>query len=120
MGGAAPRGGNFAATLLYNVITARPLLLGGRRTRQAAPAHLQHSKGVRLPKVSAGHAWLERSQPRHCRLERTQFMAANVPAFDVGDYLVYPKHGVGRVVELQSQDIAGMKLELYALRFEKE
>ena len=47
-------------------------------------------------------------------------MAANVPAFDVGDYVVYPKHGVGRVVELQSEEIAGMKLELYVLRFEKE
>ena len=47
-------------------------------------------------------------------------MAANVPAFDVGDYVVYPKHGAGRVVELQSEEIAGMKLELYVLRFEKE
>ena len=50
-------------------------------------------------------------------------MAANAQAFhafDVGDYVVYPKHGVGRVVELQSEEIAGMKLELYVLRFEKE
>lgn len=41
-------------------------------------------------------------------------------AFDVGDYVVYPKHGVGRVIELQSEEIAGMQLELYVLRFEKE
>src|SRR5688500_13034161 len=47
-------------------------------------------------------------------------MAVNAPAFDVGDYVVYPTHGVGRVVELQSEEIAGMKLELYVLRFEKE
>ena len=47
-------------------------------------------------------------------------MAANAPAFDVGDYVVYPKHGVGRVVELQKEEIAGMQLELYVLRFEKE
>jgi CarD family transcriptional regulator len=40
--------------------------------------------------------------------------------FVVGDYVVYPKHGVGRVIELQSQEIAGMSLELYVLRFEKE
>jgi|TARA_B100001971_G_C18251762_1_gene578820 CarD family transcriptional regulator len=48
------------------------------------------------------------------------FMAAKALAFDVGDYVVYPKHGVGRVVELQSEEIAGMQLELYVLRFEKE
>ena len=45
-------------------------------------------------------------------------MAANAPAFEVGDYVVYPKHGVGRVIELQSEEIAGMQLELYVLRFE--
>jgi CarD family transcriptional regulator len=47
-------------------------------------------------------------------------MAAKALSFDVGDYVVYPKHGVGRVIELQSQEIAGTKLELYVLRFEKE
>ena len=47
-------------------------------------------------------------------------MATKANAFDVGDYVVYPKHGVGRVIELQEQEIAGMKLELYVLRFEKE
>ena len=47
-------------------------------------------------------------------------MAIKAHAFDVGDYVVYPKHGVGRVIEVQEQEIAGMKLELYVLRFEKE
>ena len=47
-------------------------------------------------------------------------MATKALSFDVGDYVVYPKHGVGRVVELQSTEIAGTRLELYVLRFEKE
>ena len=47
-------------------------------------------------------------------------MTANAQAFDVGDYVVYPKHGVGRVMELLHQEIAGMTLELYVLRFEKD
>ncbi len=40
--------------------------------------------------------------------------------FEVGDYVVYPKHGVGRVIELQRSEIAGSVLELFVLRFEKE
>jgi len=40
--------------------------------------------------------------------------------FSKGDYVVYPKHGVGRIVEIETQDIAGMSLELYVVRFEKE
>ena len=47
-------------------------------------------------------------------------MTATALLFDVGDFVVYPKHGVGRVIELQKSEIAGMQLELYVLRFEKE
>ena len=47
-------------------------------------------------------------------------MASKALDFEVGDYVVYPKHGVGRVIELQNEEIAGMQLELYVLRFEKE
>ncbi len=55
-----------------------------------------------------------------CSDERKDCMASKADAFDVGDYVVYPKHGVGRVIELQSEEIAGMQLDLYVLRFEKE
>ena len=48
-------------------------------------------------------------------------IAAKALNFVAGDYVVYPKHGVGRVVEVQSSsEIAGTALELYVLRFEKE
>ena len=47
-------------------------------------------------------------------------MASKALSFDVGDYVVYPKHGVGKVTEIQSTEIAGTQLELYVLRFEKE
>ena len=58
----------------------------------------------------------------HAALAETphERVAPEALSFDVGDYVVYPKHGVGRVVELQNEEIAGMKLELYVLRFEKE
>ena len=47
-------------------------------------------------------------------------MSVSTLLFEVGDYVVYPKHGVGRVVELQNTEIAGTSLDLYVLRFEKE
>jgi CarD family transcriptional regulator len=53
-------------------------------------------------------------------MKGSKIMASSAVSFDVGDYVVYPKHGVGRVIELQNQEIAGMQLELYVLRFEKE
>ena len=47
-------------------------------------------------------------------------MAAKKLNFSAGDFVVYPKHGVGRVIEIQKTEIAGAALELYVLRFEKE
>lgn len=41
-------------------------------------------------------------------------------SFKDGDYIVYPKHGVGRVVGIEKREISGTKLELYVVRFEKE
>jgi CarD family transcriptional regulator len=46
--------------------------------------------------------------------------AAKSLKFGVGDYVVYPKHGVGRVTAVETQEIAGASLDLYVIRFEKE
>jgi CarD family transcriptional regulator len=40
--------------------------------------------------------------------------------FKVGELVVYPAHGVGRITNVEEQEIAGIKLELYIVDFEKE
>jgi len=47
-------------------------------------------------------------------------MASKALNFVVGDFVIYPKHGLGKIMELQKTEIAGASLELYVLRFEKE
>ena len=47
-------------------------------------------------------------------------MAKTKKIFSIGDYVVYPKHGVGKITEIESQEISGFMLELYVVRFEKE
>jgi CarD family transcriptional regulator len=41
-------------------------------------------------------------------------------AFKVGELIVYPAHGVGKITQIEEQEIAGAKLELYIVDFEKE
>ncbi len=41
-------------------------------------------------------------------------------SFKPGEFIVYPAHGVGRIVAIEQEDIAGMALELYVIDFEKE
>jgi CarD family transcriptional regulator len=40
--------------------------------------------------------------------------------FRPNDYVVYPAHGVGRIVSVEEQEIAGMQLELFVISFEKD
>ena len=40
--------------------------------------------------------------------------------FRTNEYIVYPAHGVGRIVSIEEQEIAGAKLELFVINFEKD
>ena len=40
--------------------------------------------------------------------------------FRANDFVVYPAHGVGRIISIEEQEIAGVKLELFVISFEKE
>lgn len=40
--------------------------------------------------------------------------------FKTGDYVVYPAHGVGRVIDRQTQEIGGHPLELFVISFERD
>ncbi len=46
--------------------------------------------------------------------------AAKKIHFKIGELVVYPAHGVGRITNVEEQEIAGTKLELYIVDFEKE
>lgn len=45
---------------------------------------------------------------------------ARKPEFRPNDFVVYPAHGVGRIVSIEEREIAGMQLELFVVSFEKD
>ncbi len=40
--------------------------------------------------------------------------------FRPDDFVVYPAHGVGRIVSIEEQEIAGLTMELFVISFEKD
>ena len=40
--------------------------------------------------------------------------------FRANDYVVYPAHGVGKIVSIEERDVAGLKLEMFVISFEKD
>lgn len=51
-------------------------------------------------------------------------MAAKKPmqraGFKTNEYVVYPAHGVGQIISIEEQEIAGMNLELFVINFEQD
>jgi len=45
---------------------------------------------------------------------------AKTNEFGAGDYVVYPTHGVGRVLGIEKQEISGQSLKLIIIKFEKD
>ena len=45
---------------------------------------------------------------------------AKKPDFRPDDYVVYPAHGVGQIVTIETQEIAGTELELFVITFAKD
>jgi CarD family transcriptional regulator len=42
------------------------------------------------------------------------------PGFKLEEFIVYPAHGVGQIVGIEEQEVAGFKLELYVISFAKD
>lgn len=40
--------------------------------------------------------------------------------FKTGEYVVYPAHGVGLIVNIEEQEVAGLTLELFVISFEQD
>jgi CarD family transcriptional regulator len=40
--------------------------------------------------------------------------------FRPDDFVVYPAHGVGKIVSIEEQEIAGMQMELFVISFDKD
>ena len=47
-------------------------------------------------------------------------MAKKEEEFNVGQYVVYPTHGVGVIEAIETQDVAGVTLELFVINFKRD
>src|SRR3954471_13228433 len=46
--------------------------------------------------------------------------ASTKQGFRTGEHIVYPSHGVGKIVSIDEQEVAGFKLELFVISFAKD
>ena len=74
-----------------------------------APAKKAPAKKAPAKKTEAKKAPAKKSPPKKIKLQ-----------YSVGDFIVYPSHGVGEITDIQTFEIAEEKLEMYNVIFDKE
>jgi CarD family transcriptional regulator len=98
------------------------------RAAQAAPAVRAMPAAVAKPadsKISAPATPKDLAQKAAEAHQSIAAAAAKKPVsqrhgFKTTEWIVYPAHGVGRIVAIEEQEIAGMALELFVIQFEKD
>src|SRR5260221_14610856 len=50
----------------------------------------------------------------------TKMITAEKAPFITGDLVVYPTHGVGKIVAIETQEIAGHTLSVFVVHFDKD
>jgi CarD family transcriptional regulator len=97
------------------IAAARPQA-GGARTMPAAVAKAAGQRIVApaainqaAAKAAAAAAEAAKKKPVNQR-----------HGFKTNEWIVYPAHGVGRIVAIEEQEIAGISLELFVITFEKD
>jgi CarD family transcriptional regulator len=58
--------------------------------------------------------------PRKKDVKKTKTQEKEVIDYSVDDHIVYPSHGVGKVISIEKQSIAEQLLKMYVVNFEKE
>lgn len=59
-------------------------------------------------------------KPGAVRVEEPRKVATQRQGFKTNEFVVYPAHGVGQILAIEEQEIAGAKLELFVITFVKD
>jgi CarD family transcriptional regulator len=105
----APAAGQHSATakaLLEQRAAAHPPKAPAAITAPATPKDLAQKVAQAQQQQSAAAAAKKPVSTRH--------------GFKTNEWIVYPAHGVGRIVAIEEQEIANMSLELFVITFEKD
>jgi CarD family transcriptional regulator len=97
--------------------------LVGAKPGPAHAAHVAHSTETAAPAkpaapvVKVQKAVVSEEVPAAAKALKS---AGQRQGFRLNEFVVYPAHGVGQIVAIEEQEVAGFKLELFVISFSKD
>ena len=89
-----------------------------KKANAKAAAKKASAKKTEAKKAPAKKAPAKKAPAKKTRAK--EVVRRSALGFRVNEHIVYPAHGVGLIVEISAQEIAGMSLDLFVINFEKE
>ena len=83
----------------------------------AHPAEAASPAKAAAPAVKAQKAGVSEEAPSAAKALKS---AGQRQGFRLNEFVVYPAHGVGQIVAIEEQEVAGFKLELFVISFSKD
>ncbi|MFN0217711.1 MAG: CarD family transcriptional regulator [Hyphomicrobium sp.] len=102
---------------------AAKVAAGQAHPQRAVPAAAHHKaigQKVSAPVASQPKGIAEKTSAARQLLAVQKKPVNQRHGFKANEFIVYPAHGVGRIVGIEEQEIAGMSLELFVITFDKE
>ncbi len=87
----------------------------------AAHAHVAHASETAPAKAAAPAVKVQKAVvPEEAPAAKALKSASQRQGFKLNEFVVYPAHGVGQIVSIEEQEVAGFKLELFVISFSKD
>jgi CarD family transcriptional regulator len=96
---------------------AKPAAVAPKAVAKAPLAKAPEVKAAAKPEVKPVAAKPAPVQPK---VEEPKKVVTQRQGFKAGEFVVYPAHGVGQILAIEEQEIAGAKLELFVINFIKD
>jgi CarD family transcriptional regulator len=89
--------------------------------RAVAAAKAPHKAGAhKAQPAKAAPVKAVAAKPAAPKVEEVKKPATQRQGFKTNEFVVYPAHGVGQILAIEEQEIAGAKLELFVINFIKD
>lgn len=102
-----------AAATVSKAASAKPAVKPAAKAPVSAPAAAP--KAAAKPEVKPVAA-----KPAPAKAEEPKKAVTQRQGFKANEFVVYPAHGVGQILAIEEQEIAGAKLELFVINFIKD
>ena len=88
-----------------------------KQTPKAKPLKQEKKEN---PESNTNLLRISKSNEQKPEIKKVKKQDTEKKEYKIKEYVVYPKHGVGQIIEFKKMNIGGIEIEAYILKFEKD